>query len=221
MSERLLFLKSSASNVESYEPFFEKTNTKANELTVCFVTTASKPARNKDFIQRDLNAFSELGFGSVSQYDISNKPADLLAEDFDWFDIVFLSGGNTFYLMKQIRNSGFETAMPKMLDEGVIYMSSSAGSIAAGSTTVTSNWKNPDRRPITRPKYTQGLGYVPFAITPHLDDGNRRTIEELAGTVDFPVAALTDEQSILVVNEEASIVGQGERHVFNNFPGKI
>jgi len=221
MQERLLYLKSSASDIESYEPFFKEVNTAPGKLSVCFITTAANPARNKDFIQNDLEAFSKLGFAQVVIYDIAGKDKELLSSDLGNFDIIFLSGGSSFHLLKHMRNSGFDEVITRLLDKRVIYMSSSAGSIAAGSTAVVANWRHPERRPITRPKYTVGLGLVPFAISPHLNDNNREAIYRLASLVDFPVVALTDRQAVLSVNGQAKIVGEGEETVFNNIPGLL
>ena len=56
-------------------------------------------------------------------------------------DIIFVEGGNTFYLLKAMRACNFEKIIRKLLKEGKVYIGASAGSIVAGKTIKTAGWK--------------------------------------------------------------------------------
>lgn len=56
----------------------------------------------------------------------------------------FVLGGNTFYLMHWMRESGFDTLVRRRVAEGMLYVGSSAGAIVAGQSISTAYWKGWD-----------------------------------------------------------------------------
>ena len=57
---------------------------------------------------------SDLNYNFES-YDIEGKTSKELKAKVKNFDIIFISGGNNFYLLKIIRESGFDTVLKKWL----------------------------------------------------------------------------------------------------------
>ena len=55
--------------------------------------------------------------------------------DLSLYDVVYMLGGNTFYLLKKIRETKFDLKLKDAIENGVIYVGSSAGSVIIGSTT--------------------------------------------------------------------------------------
>ena len=62
---------------------------------------------------------------------MDGKNEDELREILRGKELVYVEGGNTFYLMKAIRESGFEKVIKELLPKGLIYMSVSAGAYVA------------------------------------------------------------------------------------------
>ena len=56
----------------------------------------------------------------------------------------FVLGGNTFYLMHWMRESGFDALVRRRVSEGMLYVGSSAGAIVAGQSISTAYWKGWD-----------------------------------------------------------------------------
>ena len=56
----------------------------------------------------------------------------------------FVLGGNTFYLMHWMRQSGFDALVRRRVSEGMLYVGSSAGAIVAGQSISTAYWKGWD-----------------------------------------------------------------------------
>lgn len=80
-------------------------------------------------------------------------------------EAIFVGGGNTFRLLKSLRESGLLQAIRDRVEEGMAYMGASAGSNVAGPTIRTTN-----DMPIVQPDSFDSLGLVPFQINPHYVD---------------------------------------------------
>jgi dipeptidase E len=102
-----------------------------NKLTVAFIPTAADTYENKSFIDVDRDKLVELGF-NVINVDLKNRKANQLRKDLEKVDIVFVAGGNSFYLLEKVLESGFDKIIKELVERGVTYVGSSAGAILAG-----------------------------------------------------------------------------------------
>jgi len=208
-----LFLTSAGLQPEITEYFLELLGKNPKGMDLCYIPTASDPSEDKWFVKKNKDRLGELGF-KVAEVDIKNGNEVSLSKKMDSFDIVFVEGGNTFYLLKHVRDSGFDSAIRRFLDRGGIYVGSSAGSMIAGLNIESAEWKHLDKN-IVNLKDLTGMKLVPFVISVHVDDKNIDLIRRCASKVDYPVVALTDKQALLVDGDKKRIVGVGEKHVFN------
>jgi dipeptidase E len=78
---------------------------------------------------------------------------------------VFVGGGNTFRLLRQLQDLGLVAPLAARVREGMPYLGASAGSNVAGPTIRTTN-----DMPIVEPPSFDALGLVPFQINPHYVD---------------------------------------------------
>jgi dipeptidase E len=206
-----LFLTSAGLQPETTEYFLNLLGKNPKGTNLCYIPTASDPSKDKRYVKKNQNSLSELGF-KVTDVDIKNETS--LSKKMDSFDIVFVEGGNAFYLLKHVRDSGFDSAIKRFLDRGGIYVGSSAGSMIAGLNIESAGWRRTNRN-IVNLKDLTAMKLVPFVISAHVDDKNIGLIRSCASKVSYPVVALTDQQALLVDGDRKSIVGAGEKHVFN------
>jgi dipeptidase E len=80
-------------------------------------------------------------------------------------EAVFVGGGNTFRLLKNLHQSGVMPALRRRVAEGMPYIGSSAGSIVACPTLKTTK-----DMPVVEPPSFEALGLVDFQISPHYLD---------------------------------------------------
>lgn len=183
----------------------------AYDVTVAFITTASKPEENNDYMQKDLKLMEEVGF-NVEQIDIEGKKEQELMKILELKDIIFVEGGNTFYLLNAMRKCNFEKVIRKLLRRGIVYIGSSAGSIVAGKTIKTAGWKDQDKN-IVGLKNLKGLNLVPFDIFVHYNPEYAEIIKEKMPNPKKrfkKLKIITDDQAILVQGREVVLIGEGE-----------
>jgi peptidase E len=184
----------------------------AYDITVAFITTAAKPQENLDYVKKDWDIMKdEMGF-NVEEVDIEGKKENEVMKLLELKDIIFVEGGNAFYLLKAMRGCNFEKVIRKLLKWGKVYIGSSAGSMVAGRTIKTAGWKNADKN-IVGLKNLKGLNLVPFDIFVHYQSEHAELIKQ---KIKSPrkrrkkLKILTDDQAILVQGREVALIGKGE-----------
>ena len=208
-----LFLTSAGLPPETTPYFLELLGKDSEGAKLCFIPTASDPEEDKDYVEKDKKRLSELGF-DIMEVDIKKENEDSLKEKFKDVEIVYVEGGNTFYLLKYIRESGFLKALKPFLEKGGVYVGVSAGSYIPCPTIEAAGWKHADKN-IVGLKDLTALNLVPFLITAHFEEKHRSIIEKAASQTKYPIIAINNEQAVLVKDNDTKIVGSGEKIVFN------
>lgn len=142
-----------------------------------------------------------------------DQPAELYREPLSSAECIWVLGGNTFFLWHWMRRSGVdEIIKQRVLEDGVVYVGQSAGSIVAGSTIRTAYWKgwdDPSAAPDadwTDEAQLKAMGLAPdgIAFFPHYTDEWAAVVEEKKGEVERIVCLTDDGASSLVCGDEAT-----------------
>ena len=184
-------------------------------ITVGFIATAADLSTDKWYVQKAREEIIALGL-QIQEVDLKNQNANSLYTVLSVCDIIYVSGGNTFYLLDWVRKSGFDLIIRQLLAEGKIYASSSAGSYIACPTIETATWKDQDTNTIGLKNLT-GMGFVPFLIFAHFEEQWRHMIEMETKRTSYPLVALHDGQAITVLDDDIKVIGDGERTSYNGF----
>ncbi len=181
------------------------------QTKVGYIPTAIEVEEDKSYAEVDRKELVDLGF-QVKDIDIKDSGYH---DQLDDCDVIYIEGGNTFYLLGHVRKSGFDIKLKSLLESGKIYVGVSAGSILMGKSIEVSKYGDKDQFDVTD---FSGLEYVPFSITPHynqdLEDGKAEKIKAFAQAGD-PLVAITDSQAVLVEDDKVSIIGPGEQCLWN------
>ena len=161
-----------------------------SELQVAFIPTASRTPEERIFCTQSKEELVALGIPreniNTIELDRTAVTPDLLAE----YDLVYVCGGNTFYLLHCAKESGFTAALPAF--QGV-YVGVSAGSILPGpSIEIARPWDENDSG-ITDPS---GVGLVSFSASPHYVANEEDLVAGIEKTVTYKIVRLSDAQAI-------------------------
>ena len=99
---------------------------------VLYITTAvdGEPGDNRDWVNKEYQTILDLGINesNITEYKIGNEL------NIDDYDIIYMMGGNTIYLLDMVRKNNFGEIIKDFINKGKIYIGSSAGSQIIGST---------------------------------------------------------------------------------------
>jgi dipeptidase E len=205
-----LFLTSVACKV--LDKFVELLDCPPSDLTVAFIPTAADVYENKSFVDDDRNKLSELGF-KILDINITNKTEEILQEQMKDIDIIFVAGGNTFYLLEKALASGFDKIVKKLVESGKYYIGSSAGSVLAGLTIEPVKLLD-DPSKAQNLKSFDGLKLIDKIILPHCgnekyQDKMNQILKDYSDVKD-KIIKLTDNQAAIINDEAIKIISSDD-----------
>lgn len=181
-----------------------------SRIKLAWITTAGKGAKSRDYLERHRELLEKEGY-DFEEIDIEGKNADELEKLLQDKDAVYVEGGNTFYLLRAVRESGFDRVIKKLIERGVAYVGASAGSYITCPTIEMSTWKKPgeekDNFGVTD---LTAMNLVPFLLKAHYAPEMKEFLKEKIAKAKYPVKILSDDQAILVKDDEIELVGKGE-----------
>jgi dipeptidase E len=178
-----------------------------------FVSAASL-ADERLYCDRVREALTPVGF-EVEHVYWKSEPIKALES----VEAIFVGGGNTYALLKRLRESRLLGAIQERVHHGVPYMGSSAGSNVAGPTILTTN----DWNVVALDRF-EALGLVPFNINPHYVEADPTMapgsetrddrIREYHAVNANPVFGIEEQTMIHIEDGLATVVGRGRVKVF-------
>ena len=187
---------------------YDLTGISKSEMKIGYVITASKGSRDKTFLEKVKNSMIENRI-LFEEIDIEGKSKDEMFNFFKNKNVIHVEGGNTFYLLKAIRESGFAEVLKELLNEGKIYIGTSAGAYIMCPTIEVANWNETGRDRFGLTDFSS-LNYVPFVLKVHYKDEAEKLIKEKMKTLKYPLRILRDGQGILVENNKYIFIGGEE-----------
>jgi dipeptidase E len=97
---------------------------------------------------------------------VTGKTKAIIAKEIKKADVIYFSGGNTFYLLQQIQLTQSASVFRNAIKAGKIYIGTSAGSIVAGPD-IYPTYKLDNAKQAPKLKGYKGLGLVDFVVLPH------------------------------------------------------
>ena len=161
--------------------------------SVAIVTTAAKDKENSKYSKLTESQFKDADFSVIDFVDIENNPQ----VNFSKYSVIYVCGGNTFKLLKCVRETNFKDAIEKLLERGGVYIGVSAGSIILAPTIKAAVTIDPDPNIVGISDFS-GLNIVNFEIHPHYEQEEESEIADYEKTTSRRVVRLTDTQALIV-----------------------
>jgi len=204
---KLLLTSSGLSNKEISEEFLKLVNKPVSEIKIILIPTAAVK-EPKEYIEYEKNKITSIGIkkNNLKILELDHK---IIYKEISDFDVLYVCGGNTFYLLHKIKESGFDKLIKQFVKNGGVYFGVSAGSYITSPTIEAATWKPRDRNYIGLKDLT-ALNLVKFLITAHFESKYEIVLRKSINNSKYPVKILTDDQAILVNDNEVKLIGKGE-----------
>jgi len=178
------------------------------ELKLTFIPTAADVETGSlEWLNQDREALVTAGF-QVTDFTLTGKSPTQTKSMLDQTDFVFVSGGNTFYLLQEMNKSGFSKMIKEYVGRGLIYGGTSAGSVVASpDISVIQLLDDPSLAPELTSYLALNLTDVlvlPHWGSPHFHDDYAKMTAENYKT-GSKVILLTDDQYLLIKDKTYSI----------------
>lgn len=193
-----LFLVSLFQNVSGLLKSVEEVKGK----TVTYIPTASKVEKLGFFIRIGKWALRLSGM-KVEELEISQTSFEQIRATLAKNDIIFVAGGNTFFLLQELRRTGADRLIIEEVNRGKLYIGESAGAIVACPDIGYSAIMDDPAKGSDLSDYI-GLGLVDFYVVPHY--GSR----EFKASSEQMVRKYQDQKKLAIINDNQGVWVQDE-----------
>lgn len=113
----------------------------------------------------DRQALENLGF-VVENLEILNATAVKIEEKITNADCIFVCGGDTFFLLQELKRKGVDKLIARHIEQGKLYMGTSAGSAIMQKDLFIDHSEDDSRAPDLKGDFT-ALGFIDFYLHVH------------------------------------------------------
>ncbi|MGQ8870715.1 Type 1 glutamine amidotransferase-like domain-containing protein [Paenibacillus sp. TSA_86.1] len=193
---------------------FEETSSLLNTLgetlagrSVTFIPTAAVPEPYDAYVHAGKQALEKYGL-IVEELEVSTATSEEVATKLQQSDLIYVSGGNTFFLLQELRRSGAEKYIQAHIQAGKIYIGESAGSIILAPDIAYVKAMDDCAVAPDLSSY-EGLHSIDFYPVPHV--GCAPFVESAAQVMDkyqstLPLVPITNSQVIVMDGDQYRIV---------------
>jgi dipeptidase E len=155
--------------------------------------------------------FGALGVKDIALFNIDRPYSVADAEKIlKAADMIYLSGGNTFYFLKSIRRNHFDRMLMKFVLQGGVLAGLSAGAIIMTPSIATASYPKFDRdENAVGIRNLGALGLVPFEFFPHYDPEPEyaRELRKQSKALKHPIYGVADGAGIVIDDHRLSFFG--------------
>ena len=202
--KNMILTSSLYESIELVKKFLDK-NTESKKIL--FIPTATNVDEYKKYIHLTQKVFEDFGY-EVENFDVSVFSEEIAKEKLSEAKIVFISGGNTFYLLQELKRKNLTSYLKERIENGLLYIGESAGSVIAAPNIEYASIVD-DKTLATELDDYVGLNLVDFYIVPHFKEepfveGSRNTVELYKDKLDLKL--INNKEAILVENNNFTII---------------
>ena len=223
---RLIFLKNMILTSSLYESigfvkeFLDKN---AKSKKILFIPTAANVEEYKNYMYLTEKAFEDIGY-EVDNFDISVFSEKTVKEKLSKAEIIFISGGNTFYLLQELKRKNLISYLKERIENGLLYIGESAGSVITGPNIEYASLADDKTLAKELSDYT-GMNLIDFYLVPHFGEepfaeSSEKIVELYKDKLDLEL--INNKEVILIENDDFRIIKEKNKkyicgHVHNLF----
>ena len=181
---------------------------------VAFIPTAAvypcddaETKETLEFITKsDRAALQSLGL-IVENLEVSSVSAKTVEESILNADYIFVGGGDTFFLMQELRRKSADKLISEHIRKGKLYMGTSAGSLLMQKDIVADGVENPELSPDLNGDFT-ALGFIDFYLYVHYGSNfwgdDDEYIRKFYAELDY--VKISDKQAVTVAGDKVEVI---------------
>lgn len=179
--------------------------TQNNVQKILFIPTAANVEEYRGYVDEGIAALKENGY-DVTVLDVATAPHSKSVQVIKNSGCLCISGGNTFYLLQELKRNGLLDLIKQRVQDGMLYIGESAGAIIA-CPDISYNQIMDDKAAATELTNYSGMGLVDYYVLPH--NGEFPFVETTAQTIKvygekINLVPLNNSQAVVVENEVSS-----------------
>ncbi len=200
--KKLLLTSAGFTNTKVGDVFVSMLNKPVTETKILFIPTASRTEGEMKYVQESEDELVTVGIlkNNIVWLDIDDVST---VEPFDQYDVIYVCGGNTFYLSKKLAETGMDKKIIEMVNNGVVYVGASAGSVIAGPNISISLSGDANDVALENMK---GLELTDKVIFPHFQHEEQGIVDDFKNKLPYEIIPLTDMQAILEIDGRSSLI---------------
>lgn len=199
-----IFLSSSFKDVADLLYDFEKN---LNKKTVTFIPTASIVEEVRFYVEEGKKSLQKLGL-IVDVLDISTANFDEIKEKLTKNYYIYVTGGNTFFLLQEMKKSGAGEIIKREVDLGKLYIGESAGSMILSKNIEYVKIMDNVEKALYLDNF-EGLGLLDFYTVPHYNNFpfkkiTQKILQQYSSNLNLQ--PISNNEAILVEDDKVKIV---------------
>ncbi|PCK20432.1 peptidase S51 [Bacillus pumilus] len=199
-----MFLCSSFKDSYSLLSHFAGESLKGKSVT--FIPVASAVEEVTHYVEAAKEAFHQLEM-QIETVDMGKQSVQEIACRIESNDVIYVSGGNTFYLLQELRKHHLDSVLKEEMSKGKLYIGESAGSIIMAPSIEYISLMD-DQQKAPELSSFQGFNEISVFPVPHrhhayLGEAAQQIIEQYQHT--HALCPLTDEQVLLITGEQTEV----------------
>lgn len=158
------------------------------------------------YVKAGKKALENLGL-IIDELDVSTASFEVIAKKIAQNDVIYVTGGNTFFLLQELKRTGADKLITAAVEAGKLYVGESAGAVITGANirfieAMDSINKAPD---LTN---YDALNLVDFCTVPHFNSVPFKKIAQKIVTANeetLKLVPISNKEAILIQNNEVTV----------------
>ena len=176
---------------------------------ILFIPTAGNVEPYTGYIDEGIEMLKSLGY-ELEIIDISKFDEYYLKDRFSKTECICISGGNTFYLLQELKKKNLVDVLFKRIKEGLLYIGESAGAIIM-SKSIEYNQIMDDKSIASELDNYEGLNIFDHYVLPHIgeypfEETAQKTLDTYQDKI--PLVPINNNQAILVDNNGYTVLNE-------------
>ena len=198
-----LFLASSFKDVVSIFANFEKD---LSGKTVTFIPTASLVEKVTFYVASGKKALQKLGL-VIDELELSCSSPNEISEKIKTNDFIYVTGGNTFFLLQELKRTGADKIITGAVNSGKLYIGESAGAMITSKDIEYVKGMDSIKKAPDLADY-KALALVDFCVVPHCTNSPfksiaQKIISNYSSTLNL--SPISNNEAILVNNDTTTV----------------